>query len=344
MPQTGSSSRRLFLRTLGIGGLLTASRAPRSRLAAQAPTPPPTPTAPWWPSRWGAGDQAGASNWITPEKVLDTVKWIRDGKIYRLGRTYEAGMPLFGTRSFSVTIPGGPTGGPFGRNKVVYHDEFVTGQIGQVGTQFDGLGHVGVQLGRDGDRTEIRFYNGFTEQEIAAAEGLQKLGIEHIRPLITRGHLIDVAGLKGRPLDAGEEITVADLRATVSRQGLREEDIRQGDAVLFHTGWGRLWMKDNAKYSASGPGIGLEAARWVADHGLCLTGADTSSVESVPNRDATLAFPVHEELLAKHGIFNHENLVFDELLTDRKYQFVYVFVPVPIKGATGSPGCPIAIT
>ena len=73
----------------------------------------------------------------------------------------------------------------------------------------------------------IRFYNGFTEHEIASSEGLQKLGIEHIRPIVTRGHLIDVAGLKGRLLEAGEDL-VADLRAAVSRQGLRDEDIRQG--------------------------------------------------------------------------------------------------------------------
>jgi hypothetical protein len=67
-------------------------------------------------------------------------------------------------------------------------------------------------------------------------------------------------------------------------------------------------------------------------------------VEVVPNPDKSLAYPVHGELLPKNGIFNHENLRFDELLADRKYQFMYVFVPVPLKGATGSPGCPIAIT
>ena len=243
-----------------------------------------------------------------------------------------------------MVIPGSPTGGPFGTNKLVYHDEFVTGQIGQVGTQFDGLGHIGIQRGRDGDRSEMRYYNGVTEQEMGSSSGLLKLGVEHVKPLVTRGHLVDMAGLKGRMLDQGEEVTVADLRAALSRQGLQEADIKQGDAILFHTGWGRLWMKDNARYRAGGPGIGLEVARWVTDRGLCLTGADTSSVEVVPNPDSSLASPVHGELLAKQGIFNHENLVFDELLAERKYQFVYVFVPVPIKGATGSPGSPIAIT
>jgi kynurenine formamidase len=344
MPSTGSSSRRRFLGALGLGSLVAAWRTPLSRLAAQAAPAPPDRAAAWWPSRWGPGDQAGASNWITPEKVLDAAKSIRDGKVYRLGRTYEAGMPLFGTRTFALTIPGSPTGGPFGTNKVVYHDEFLAAQIGQVGTQFDGLGHIGVQRGADGDRTEMRYYNGFTEQEIGSSTGLSKLGIEQVKPIVTRGHLVDLAGLKERTLKAGEEITVADIRAALARQRMREEDIRQGDAILFHTGWGRLWMKDNAAYNAGEPGIGVEVARWVADHGLCLTGADTWSVEVIPNPDASLAFPVHETLLPRNGIFNHENLCFDDLLADRKYQFMYVFVPVPIKGATGSPGCPIAIT
>jgi hypothetical protein len=110
MPFDDSASRRRFLGALGLGGLLTAWR-PRALPSAQTPAPA-APAAPWWPSRWGQGDQAGASNWITPDKVLDAAKLIRDGRIYRLGRAYEAGMPLFGTRTFSVTIPGGPTGGP----------------------------------------------------------------------------------------------------------------------------------------------------------------------------------------------------------------------------------------
>ena len=107
--------------------------------------------------KWGADDEAGASNHITPAKVLDASKWIRDGKVYKLGRTYEQGMPLFGQRIFALRIPGGPTGGPFGENKLVYNDEFLASEIGQTGIQFDGLGHLGVQLGKDGDKSETRF-------------------------------------------------------------------------------------------------------------------------------------------------------------------------------------------
>ena len=91
------------------------------------------------------------------------------------------------------------------------------------------------------------------------------------------------------------------------------------------------------------PGIGLEIAKWVVEKDLCLTGGDTWGVDVVPFPDK-LAFACHTELQTKHGIYNHENLVFDGLIADKKYQFVYVFSPVPITGATGSPGGPIAIT
>jgi len=349
------TDRRTLLRTAGLAGAAGAALAGAMHgkfslapvTAAQAQTATAMPKGvdrPWWPSKWGKDDEAGASNHITPAKVLDAAKWIKDGKIYKIGRVYEQGMPLFGARVFALRIPGGPTGGPFGDNKLVYNDEFVATEIGQTGTQFDGLGHIGIQLGKDGDKNEMRFYNGFTATEINDAYGLKKLGVEKLKPIVTRGHLFDLAGLKGGMMDAGQEITVADLRACLQRQNMQESDIKPGDAALFNTGWGSLWMKDNQRFNSGEPGIGLEVARWVIDKDLALTGADTWAVEVVPNPDKKLAFPVHGELICKHGIVNHENLIFDELIADRKYQFVFIFAPAPIKGATGSNGTPIAIT
>ena len=72
---------------------------------ADAATPPRLSEQKWWPSKWGADHQVGASNHITPEKVLDAAKWIKDGKIYKLGHNYEAGMPLFGKRALRSESP-----------------------------------------------------------------------------------------------------------------------------------------------------------------------------------------------------------------------------------------------
>ena len=88
--------------------------------------------------------------------------------------------------------------------------------------------------------TEMRYYNGFSEQEIAASDGLLKLGIEQVKPLVTRGHLVDVAGLKGRMLTAGEEIMLADVRQarrgracerTTSARATRSRPHRLGPAL-----------------------------------------------------------------------------------------------------------------
>ena len=144
--------RRNFLTAGLVGGAVAAGTlvagVAHAQQVAQAPAQQ------WWPHpKWGKDDVAGASNWITPAKVLDTVKLIKDGKIYRIGRVYESGMPKFGERAFTLRIPGGPTGGPFGTNKLVYNDEFLCTEIGQTGTQFDGLGHIGIQLARTAIRT-----------------------------------------------------------------------------------------------------------------------------------------------------------------------------------------------
>ncbi len=298
---------------------------------------------PWWPSRWGPDDEAGASNLITPGKVKKSAKLIKKGKIYELGRAYEIGMPLFGNRVYSLRIPGSPTGGPFGANMLVFHDEFIVGELGQVGTQFDGLGHVGIQLDGPGNKDEMRYYNGFTETEIGGAEGLLKLGVEKIKPIFTQGFLIDVAGLKGRMLNAGEEISMDDVEDALDMQGMDANDIKPGDAVLFNTGWGSLWMVDNELFNSGAPGIGLEVGEWLIEKEVTVVGADTWPVEVVPNPDPTLGFPVHNELLTKNGILIQENLDLSELAGDKVYKFAYIFVRVPFKGGTGSPGSPIAI-
>lgn len=150
-------------------------------------------------------------------------------------------------------------------------------------------------------------------------------------------------GLKGDMLDAGTEVGRADLEAALERQGLSADAIRPGDAVFIRTGWGRLWKEDNARFNSGEPGIGLEAARWLAERQVCLVGADCWGIEVVPNPDEKQVFPVHQELLLRNGIYLHENLDLESLAADASWQFAYIFAPLPIKGATGSPGNPLAV-
>jgi len=288
----------------------------------------------WYPSRFGADDQAGATNLMTSAKALQAVGLIKSGTVISIGRTYESAMPLFGSRVFAVRGTGGLAGGPLGANNVIWMDDFLATEIGQVGTQFDGLGHIGV-----GGDTH-RFYNGLEASSIFGSGGLQKLGVEHLKPFFTRGVLIDMVALKGRNMNVGEEITVADIEAALAKQGTA--DIGEGDVAIFHTGHGSLWIKDNATFNSGEPGIGLEAARYLIGKGVALVGSDAWAVEVVPNPDSNVAFPVHQELLPKNGVFIHENLATERLVEAGVYEFAYIYSPLPVKGATGSPGAPLA--
>ncbi|NAS30513.1 cyclase family protein [Flavobacteriaceae bacterium R38] len=299
---------------------------------------------PWWPHPiWGAGDQAGASNWITPEKIFEAMKMVKSGKVYEMGHVYEKGMPLYGNRSYELRSPGAPTGGTYGDNNIVYNDEFITTEIGQVGTQFDGLGHVGTRMKfEDGSEHDV-YYNGMTGDEMYSAYGLRELGVERIKPIITRGILIDIAGYKNvEILPNSYEVTVEDVKGAMKKQGINEDGIKTGDAVFFRYGWTKLWS-DPEKYNTNPPGIGLDVAKWVAAKNITMVGSDQYGTEVEPNPDPNSFVPVHQYLLSRHGILNLENLDFESLIQDEVYQFMFIFTPVRFKGATGSPGRPIAI-
>src|SRR5687767_7907270 len=96
-------SRREFLQgsvaagvTAGLAAQASAVPAHAAPIQAAPVEQATTPIGPpWWPSRWGATDEAGASNMMTPENVLRALPLIRTGRTFELGRVYEAAMPLF---------------------------------------------------------------------------------------------------------------------------------------------------------------------------------------------------------------------------------------------------------
>ena len=282
------------------------------------------------PSKWGATDERGAANLMKPETVLRAARLIRTGEVIELGHVLSSAMPLSAGRRFEVETK--RTTMTPQSNRRGSNEELVIAEIGQVGTQFDRFAHqtVGNSL-----------YNCFKVDEVSTRNGFTKLGIQNVGALVTRGVMIDIAALKNVDMLADNyEITVQDLQQALAKQNLT---LQPGDAVIIHTGFGKLWDKDNARYSKGNPGIGVAAAEWLVRQNPMLVGADTPPVEVNPNPDPQISLPIHQIMLAINGIHLLENLKLDELAAKRAYEFALIIEPLKIQGATGSTVAPIAI-
>jgi len=301
----------------------------------------------WWPSPYGAEDQRGAANRLNPGTTLAAAALIKTGIIYDMGRVFEEDMPLFNLtpqpRKYTLTVPGAPSWGPLGENRLLWNEDYLAGHLTQDGTQFDALSHMGTDLGPGGDLNQIYYYNGYSHAEIGGGRGFSKLGVENVPPIFTRGILLDIAALRGRPLNCSEEVSVADLKAALVRQGLDANALQAGDALFYHTGWGRYWKNDNAKFNACAPGLSDAAGDWVVAREVVLVGTDNWAVEAIPGPDPKLFAPNHQKFLVENGIYIIENLNFDGLIEAGVYEFAFVVGPLPLKGATGSPVRPFAI-
>jgi len=318
----------------------------------------------WAPTEWGADDKAGSVNRITPQSVLKAVGLVKQGKTATLGKVYAQDAPGFGSRGWRLTIPGLPTGGPFGSQQMTYNDEYLSTEIGQIGTQFDGPGHIGVVTSKG-----IFHYNGrFLSDEGVSAYGLGPLGVEHVaeKGFVCRGVLLDAAGLRGgSSLPIPKEnsandpgiVSAKDIDEMIKRQGIAP--IAEGDCVFLYTGHGNIWhpkdwdkfdaaekSKRTSDFNAGEPGFGVSACEYLAERKIILTGSDTWATEAVGKGgggETEQPFECHIKLQTKRGIWNIENLDLSKLAADKAYEFLFVWAPLKMKGATGSPGNPIAL-
>ncbi|MEU8900337.1 cyclase family protein [Nocardia sp. NPDC048505] len=261
------------------------------------------------------------------------VEAVRGGvRLIELGQPFFTGMPCSPNHpGFRMTLARRhgdmvrPDGGS-AANEVI-----VTG--GHVGTHIDALSHVS----QDG-----LLHGGLDAQQAQRGGRFTVHGAEHLPGFLCRGLLLDIAGLHGaETLPGGYEITADDLERAAELAGVHPEP---GDVVLIRTGWARLF-DDAPAYlgGASGvPGAGVEAARWLARHGVAATGADTTAYECLAPGAGHSVLPVHRVLLVDAGIFILEHLALEEIAAAGVREFVFVLAPLRIVGGTGSPVRPLA--
>ena len=255
--------------------------------------------------------------------------------IARGGRVFDLGVELF------PGMPHVPLHGPFGYSMIREHGDFMYADgacaavdaifcTGHTGTHIDALGHVS---------REMKLHGGAdAAASQSKTEGLRVHGIESVAPVVRRGVILDEAAhLKKDVLEAGRPITKAELEATARAQGARVEE---GDVVLIRTGHMRHWPGRDYYFQKGGvPGIDLDAARWLSDAGVFMAGSDNFAVEVLP----APSLPVHCHLLVERGVHLLEVAMLEELSRARAREFLFVCLPLKIRGGTGSPVRPVAI-
>lgn len=292
---------------------------------------------PQW-GRWGDEDERGALNLLTPERVLAALSIPTQGMVYNLGAEVRSrgvpmatGRPLPSAPMLFFTVDGGDyaAGGRLSDGLGSAEDMLFMPVHGSA-THIDSLGHVWI---------EDQLYNGFPSASVRS-QGMRRLGIQNVGHIVARGVLLDIAGAHGVDyLTAGYEIAASELAAAERAHGVQ---VRPGDVVLVRTGWGKRFLEDPDEYTATAPGLGAESARWLAERDVVAVGADTLALEVLPSKPGA-TMPVHRILLHEHGIYILELLELDGLADDGVHEFLFVALPLRIRGATGSPLNPIAI-
>lgn len=289
--------------------------------------------------RWGADDQRGTLNLITPAAVLRGAAAVRSGKTFSLAIPFDEHGPQTGAiagrenpRREMVAVNQRYTGDP--ADFTTSDDKLVMGV--QAATHWDGLSHAGYEGG---------LYNDVDEGVVTEA-GAARLGIEHMGAVVSRGILLDVARALGVDhFDDGHPITGDDLDRAVDEAGL---DVEEGDIVCVRTGQ-MHWLRagDGARFAQPSPGLSTRSVRWLHEHGVAAVATDTLVLECWPCEDPQMLLPVHLLHLRDMGLVQGQLWALDDLAADcaadDQHDFLLAATPLPLTGAVGGPVAPTAV-
>jgi kynurenine formamidase len=288
--------------------------------------------------RWGADDERGALNLLTPETVLAAASSIRHGRVYTLGIPIQAeGVPLLDYRGkpMRLTLQDSTDEGiydVYGAKPGTGAHEDVMIFASHTTSHMDALIHVY----EDGQH-----YNGVPASAMKALSGATRLGIEKVGGFAARAVLLDMPRFFGDPhwVEPGRNITGADLAGAAAAQ---EVEIRAGDVVLIRTGYLQMWFEQAGDTGFAQPGLGVDGAEWLAARDVVAVGSDNAAVEVVPF-DGNDFLAVHKVLLVRRGIYLLEFLDLSAPAADESWEGLLTVAPLKVTGATGSPVNPILV-
>ncbi len=289
--------------------------------------------------RWGADDERGTLNYVTPEVVHAAAASVRSG------RTFPLAIPLSSDGPQIGMIPGRIN--PL-RTMLMINDP-MTGNIDEFCTSDDSV-VMGLQAGTHWDSLahatySNRLYNG-APIETLNVRGAGKCGIDKVGPLVSRGVLLDIPRSKGLDaLEPGYALTAADLDAAAD---FGKVSVRSGDILLVRTGQiQKLHGGDKMAYTFPSPGFSMQTALWLHEHEVAAVANDTIVFEVFPTEYEDLPLPVHLLHLVEMGLLQGQNWDLEALAADcaedGQYDFLLTATPEPFVAGLGAPVAPVAV-
>jgi kynurenine formamidase len=287
-------------------------------------------------ARWGEGDERGALHHLTPEHVVAATRLVRNGLSVTLSRPLatEAAVSNPEPAEHHMTLL---TDTDIGSGSLRFAKDYVGADYHNDGhTHIDALCHVAY----DGS-----LYNGRPQTSVDA-DGATADSIEVLENgLVGRGVLLDIPRLRGvRWLEPGEHISRDELEAAETEQGVA---VRDGDILLVRTGHAlRLDELGPWDTTAAKAGLHPTAVPFLADRRVAALGSDGNS-DTAPSSTEGVSFPIHVLTLNAMGVHLLDYLQFEDLRAvcerERRWEFLFVAVPLRVPGGTGSPLNPVAI-
>jgi len=285
--------------------------------------------------RWGANDERGTTNLITPAKVLSATKLVKTGQVVSLAHAVP-----------QVADDEVPAAGVFHRTTNAISDTNTTDSY-QVSYHGLAVSHMDSFCHFFLDGT---LYNGYKVADTITPEsGCKKDSIMAWKDgIVTRAVLYDMPQLKGvDSIEPGTPITRADLETWEKKSGVKAGP---GDVIVLYIG---RWKRRAAK----GPQAGIVAGYfpdvipWIKERDVAFIGHDFNidwsprpgwgEAEGIPRN------PVHQAVLNWMGVNIIENLDLEQLAETarrlKRYEFMLTFAPIPVEGGTGSPINPLAV-
>jgi kynurenine formamidase len=292
--------------------------------------------------RWGAEDQAGCLNLITPEKRKQAAALIHDGITVSCARPITTEITpdiTYQVQRYMVDSGEGRDTDPPERRRVRRGAAEFIGMVfhGQTITHIDALSHYSWQG---------TMYNGKPASLVTSREGAQSHAVDVAADgIVTRGVLLDIPQVRGVPwLPPGEPVIPEDLDAAEQQAGVRVE---AGDILLVRTGNYRQIL-EQGPVPGTAPRTACQVActPWFKDRDIAMLGTDTSN-DVRPSHYANIATPLHTVSLVGLGLWLIDNANLEQLAAAchqrQRYTFMLCLGPLRLRRVTGSPVNPIAL-